>query len=72
MKILILILGVLTCGGTIEYPDCSFCLMDNTTNDTKGCHGDCQLNSYTNLCEFKGTGSIGALSYLYLLESNTN
>ena len=47
-------LGIMTCGGTIEYPDCSFCPMNNTTNDARGCYGDCQLNIHTNSCEFKG------------------
>ena len=53
-KYSISILGILSCGDSVEYPDCSFCPMDNKTNSMNGCIGDCHLNPYTKLCEFKG------------------
>ena len=51
---LIYMLGITSCGGTIPYPDCSFCPLDNTTSGIKGCNGNCQINPHNRLCEEKG------------------
>ena len=54
MTFLIFMWGIYSCDGSIEYPDCSFCPINNNTNAVNGCNGNCRLNSHTNFCEFKG------------------
>ena len=49
--------GMYSCGGPIEYPDCSFCPIDNRTHAVESCHRDCRWNANTNVCEFKGMPS---------------
>ena len=56
--ILICMKGTLSCGDSIAYPDCSFCPIDNETDGKNGCNGNCQMSSYTNLCEKRGIESV--------------
>ena len=73
IKILIFMLGKYSCGGTTEYPDCSFCPIDKITNTTGSCNGNCRLNSHNNLCEFKGMviANVNLTHYIRLRSNQT-
>ena len=55
------VLGTLSCGGRIAYPDCSFCPSNNQTMNVNRCDGNCQLNSHTHLCEEKGIRTVNVI-----------
>ena len=66
-EIFILVQGTVSCGVSLGYPDCSYCPLDNTTAEIRGCNGNCQFNSSTHLCEKKSMLSVHKIITCHLI-----